>query len=85
MTSGNCHCKDEVELEEAIALSKAMELSTNQAELPKVPGLSSRREEETITIHVQPDQTVSTIVPVQLLFLYFIIVKLYNLFIAILI
>ncbi|KAF6019027.1 MAP3K1 [Bugula neritina] len=57
VTSGNCHCKDEVELEEAIALSKAMELSTNQAELPKVPGLSSRREEETITIHVQPDQT----------------------------
>ncbi|XP_067935526.1 mitogen-activated protein kinase kinase kinase 1-like isoform X2 [Watersipora subatra] len=54
---GNCHCKDEVELEEAIALAKAMEISQHQIALPQVPGLSTRRQEETITIHVQPDQT----------------------------
>ena len=57
--AGDCHCKDEVELEEAIALAKAMELSTEQSALPHVPGLSARRKEETITIHIQPDQTVS--------------------------
>lgn len=56
----NCHCKDEVELEEAIALAKAMEISRDQTELPQVPGLSTKREEETITIHIQQDQTVST-------------------------
>ena len=48
-----------MELEEAIALAKAMELSTEQSALPHVPGLSARRKEETITIHIQPDQTVS--------------------------
>lgn len=56
--SGDCPCKDEVELEEAIALAKAMALSDEQPSLPMVPGLSSRLEEETITIHVQPDQIV---------------------------
>ena len=45
-------------MEEAIALAKAMEISTNQTALPQVPGLSNRRQEETITIHVQLDQTV---------------------------
>lgn len=48
-----------MELEEAIALAKAMELSEEQSALPHVPGLSARRKEETITIHIQADQTVS--------------------------
>lgn len=61
MTGGDCHCKDEVELEEAIALARAMQLSDEQTALPLVPGLSARRQEETITIHIQADQTVSVI------------------------
>lgn len=34
-----------------------MEVSSEQAALPQVPGLSMRNTEETITIHIQPDQT----------------------------
>lgn len=62
ISPGSCHCKDEVEMEEALALAKAMELSSVQLDLPKVPGLSVRLQEETITIHVQHDQVVSIII-----------------------
>lgn len=61
IAGADCHCKDEVELEEAIALARAMELSTEQSALPHVPGLSARRQEETITIHIQADQTVRSV------------------------
>ena len=54
-TSEDCHCKEEVEKEEAKALVQAIERSgLEQSQLPFVPGLSST-DSKTITIHVEPE------------------------------
>ncbi|XP_041357748.1 mitogen-activated protein kinase kinase kinase 1-like [Gigantopelta aegis] len=50
-----CHCKEEVEIEEAVAMAKAMEMSYVQAPCPVVPGLTPTSKEEVITIHIQPE------------------------------
>lgn len=51
----DCHCKEEVEKEEALALAKAMEISSNDTPKPIVPGLTPLDQEEVITIRIQPD------------------------------
>lgn len=49
-----CHCKEEVEKEEAEALAEALERSDlPQDALPHVPGLSRLKSESTLTIHLQ--------------------------------
>lgn len=49
-----CHCKEEVEKEEAEALVEALERSDlPQDELPHVPGLSRGKSDSTLTIHMQ--------------------------------
>ena len=48
-----CSCKEEVEAEEAEALSKAMLYSEDQSDLPIVPGLSPDSKEETVMVRVQ--------------------------------
>ncbi len=51
-----CHCKEEVEKEEAQALVAALEQSDiQQGRLPFVPGLSKEKDEETLTIHIQDE------------------------------
>ncbi|XP_033738127.1 mitogen-activated protein kinase kinase kinase 1-like isoform X2 [Pecten maximus] len=57
-TYGNdkaCACKEEVEREEAIALSEAMKVSWLEPPKPVVPGLTPTDKEQVITIRVQPD------------------------------
>ncbi|KAL4235520.1 Mitogen-activated protein kinase kinase kinase 1 [Mactra antiquata] len=49
------HCKEEVEKEEALALAKAMEMSSRDPPKPIVPGLTPSEQEEVITIRIQPD------------------------------
>ena len=51
----DCPCKEEVEKEEAIALAKAMEISSQDPPKPIVPGLTPMDTEEVITIRIQPD------------------------------
>ena len=50
-----CPCKEEVEKEEALALAKAMEVSSVDPPKPFVPGLTPLDQEEVITIRIQPD------------------------------
>ncbi|KAJ8306219.1 hypothetical protein KUTeg_016764 [Tegillarca granosa] len=50
-----CHCKEEVEKEEALALAKAMEVSGIDPPKPVVPGLTPTDREEVVTIRIQPD------------------------------
>lgn len=50
-----CHCKEEVEKEEALALAKAMEVSGIDPPNPVVPGLTPTDREEVVTIRIQPD------------------------------
>ena len=51
-----CHCKEEVEKEEAQALVAALEQSNiQQGILPYVPGLSKEKDDETLTIHIQDE------------------------------
>ena len=57
--SDGCHCKEEVEMEEAQALVAAMEQSEmTQLPLPFVPGLSRPYGEKTVTIRVQDEAEV---------------------------
>ena len=44
-----------MEKEEAIALAKAMEISSQDPPKPFVPGLTPMDQEEVITIRIQPD------------------------------
>ena len=56
VNSDDCHCKEEVELEEAQALVEALEQSaSDQNALPFVPGLSRKDESDTLTIHIQEE------------------------------
>ena len=56
----SCHCKEEVEKEEAEALVEALEQSSQrQLSLPFIPGLSRNDSQETIVIRVQEE--VSTV------------------------
>lgn len=48
-------CKEEVELEEALALAKALDVSSKQDPTPVVPGLTPTDREEVITIRIQPE------------------------------
>lgn len=50
-----CPCKEEVEREEALALAKAMEVSTLDPPKPIIPGLTPTDREEVITIRIQPE------------------------------
>ncbi|OWF34833.1 mitogen-activated protein kinase kinase kinase 1-like isoform X2 [Mizuhopecten yessoensis] len=57
-TYGNdkvCACKEEVEKEEALALSEAMKVSWIEPPKPVVPGLTPTDKEQVITIRIQPD------------------------------
>lgn len=57
VNADDCHCKEEVELEEAQALVEAMEQSVkDQNALPFVPGLSRKESTDTLTIHIQDEQ-----------------------------
>ncbi len=64
-TSGeaeDCHCKEEVEKEEAQALAAALEQSDlQQGKLPHVPGLSREKDEETLVIHIQDEVRVHSL------------------------
>lgn len=51
----DCLCKEEVEREEALALAKAMEVSSRDPPKPIVPGLTPMDTEQVITIRIQPD------------------------------
>ena len=51
----DCYCKEEVEKEEAIALARAMEISSQDPPKPFVPGLTPMDQEEVITVQIQPD------------------------------
>lgn len=51
----DCHCKEEVEKEEALALARAMEVSCLDPPRPVVPGLTPLDQEEVITIKIQPE------------------------------
>jgi hypothetical protein len=54
--SENCHCKEEVEIEEAKALVAALERSTlAQDALPYIPGLSRDPSEKSLTIYIQDE------------------------------
>ena len=50
-----------MEKEEAIALAKAMEISSQDPPKPFVPGLTPMDQEEVITIRIQPDVSLSHI------------------------
>ena len=50
----DCYCKEEVE-KEAIALARAMEISSQDPPKPFVPGLTPMDQEEVITVQIQPD------------------------------
>ncbi|KAL5017293.1 hypothetical protein ScPMuIL_006882 [Solemya velum] len=54
----DCLCKEEVEIEEALALAKAMEVSTVDPPTPVVPGLTPTDREELMTIRIQPETIV---------------------------
>ncbi|XP_063431372.1 mitogen-activated protein kinase kinase kinase 1-like isoform X2 [Mytilus trossulus] len=51
----SCLCKEEIEKEEAIALAKALEVSSKDPPTPKIPGLTPTERELVITIRIQPD------------------------------
>ncbi|KAH3695504.1 hypothetical protein DPMN_082964 [Dreissena polymorpha] len=49
-------CKEEVEKEEALALARAMEVSSHDPPTPVVPGLTPLDQEQVITIRIQPEE-----------------------------
>lgn len=55
VTGESCLCKEEIEKEEAIALAKALEVSSLDPPKPRIPGLTPTEREEVITIRIQPD------------------------------
>ena len=62
--SENCHCKEEVEIEEAQALVAALERSSlAQDALPYVPGLSREPSEASVTVYIQDEvrQTIASV------------------------
>jgi hypothetical protein len=69
----NCHCKEEIEKEEAEALAAALAKSSlKQDALPHVPGLSqTESQQETLTIHIHGEVSIETLLgKINILFLF---------------